>query len=322
MILGHTLDGNDPLGRGGNRIVAKMHGRGARMIGAAQKFELHPCLSHDGFHCTKRPSERFEDRSLLDVKFQVGKRVVAERCARNILGIQSEVFDGGANGNSIRVLAIQEIFVEPADKRAAADKWCAEADSFLFGKADDFDGEGKAPTIERFEESDGDNNSENAVIGSGVGNRVEMRAEQQAGRRGLHSAIEGAQIPSGVDRHFGARGFEPLGDFAVTIVHRPGEESAARAGCVFRERRQFSAASDHFFRANCCASDCGHESSTLPAKARFDGAVGLFDRHKNLVGIVLAEAREVREKKVFVGHRQLDISDFRNIRESAFTHGV
>src|SRR5271166_5895075 len=83
MMMRGALDSNDPLGGGGDGIVAEMHGRCARMVSAAQKLERHTGLSSDGVYCSERPPYGFEDRSLLDVKFQVGERVFTQNCARN-----------------------------------------------------------------------------------------------------------------------------------------------------------------------------------------------------------------------------------------------
>lgn len=126
---------------------------------------------------------------MLDVKFEISESVMTQHRARNFCWIQSKVFDGGANGNSIRVLALEKFFIEPADERAAADEGYAETDAFLFGKTEDLDREGKPATSERFEESNRHDNSENAVVGSRIGDRIEVRAEKQPWRSGLGGGV-------------------------------------------------------------------------------------------------------------------------------------
>jgi hypothetical protein len=172
--VGGALDGNDPFRCGGEGIVPEMHWRGACVIGAAQKFELHASLSRDGIHGSKRATKRVEDRPLLDVKFEIGEGLVTQHGTRNLCWIQSKVSDGGANGNSMRILAVEKLLIEPADQGAAADEGYAETDAFLFGKTDDLDCEGKPATSERFEESDCYDNAENAVVGSRIGDRIEV----------------------------------------------------------------------------------------------------------------------------------------------------
>src|SRR5271155_1156033 len=124
-----------------------MHRGCTGMVGTANKYKLHARLRRDGFHYAERPANRFENRSLLDVKFQVRKRVVAQYRSWNFRRVQSKVFDGGANGDSVHVLALQKFFVEPADERAAADERSAEAHSFLFGKTENLDRERKPAAI-------------------------------------------------------------------------------------------------------------------------------------------------------------------------------
>ena len=84
VTLRRALDRDDPLRGGGDGVVPEMHGRRARVIGAAQKLELHARLRGDGIDRSERPADGFEDWSLLDVKFQIGERVVAQGRARNV----------------------------------------------------------------------------------------------------------------------------------------------------------------------------------------------------------------------------------------------
>ena len=70
----------------------------------------------------------------------------------------------------------------------------------------------------------------------GTVSRCEPRSS--LGAEGCAAAYKAAQIAGRVDSHFGPRGYEPLGDFAVTIMHRRREKRAPRAASIFRERRQ------------------------------------------------------------------------------------
>src|SRR5580658_10107276 len=63
MVVGRTLDRHDPLGGGGDSIVAEMHRCCARMVGPAQKFDRHAGLCSNGVYCAERPSNGLEDWS-------------------------------------------------------------------------------------------------------------------------------------------------------------------------------------------------------------------------------------------------------------------
>src|ERR1700733_114503 len=64
------------------------------------------------------------------------------------------------------------------------------------------------------------------------------------------------------------------------------------------------------------------EGSGLSANTCFDVAVRLVGGNEDLVRIVLAEAREIDEKAVFVRHDELDLINLRCIFERALGHGV
>src|SRR5258708_6956712 len=61
----------DPFGRPGERVVAKVHGRGAGVICLAFKDDLIAALADDRVDDSERQRERFEHRSLLDVKLDI-----------------------------------------------------------------------------------------------------------------------------------------------------------------------------------------------------------------------------------------------------------
>jgi hypothetical protein len=258
MIVGGAFDGDNPFGSSSDRIVTEMHRRCARMIRAASKHKFHARLRGNGIYGSERPAEGFEDRALLDMKFQVGERVVAQDGAWKIRGIQSEVFDGRANGDSIGVLPIQEFFIECAGERAAADEWRTKADAFFFGKTSNIDGEGKMTAFQGFDQRNGDNHSENTVVGSRIGNSIEMRAKQKPGRIRLRGRIKAAQVSGGIDAYVGARSAEPSSDFTMAVMHRRRKKRAANAAAAFRERSKEFAAGHHFFGARFCVRSYGH----------------------------------------------------------------
>ncbi len=59
-----------------------------------------------------------------------------------------------------------------------------------------------------------------------------------------------------------------------------------------------------------------------PPHGGFDGAVGLVGGNEDLVRVVSAEAAEVDEQVVLVGHAQGDLVDDAGVLERGFGHGV
>jgi hypothetical protein len=258
MMMRGALDGNDPFCRGSDSVVTEVHRRCARMVGPASKHKLHTRLRGNSVHSSERPDKRLEDRALLDVKFQVGESVVAQDGAWKIPGIQSEVFDGGTNGDSIGILAIEEFFLECANKRTAADERRAKADAFFFGKTGDFDRERKMAALQGFDQSSGDDHSENAIVGSRIRDGIEVRAKQEPRCIGLRGWVKAAQISSGIHRDVRVSLDEPTSDFAVTVMHWRRKERAPNTAVVFRESGEAFAAGNHFCGARFCVRSYGH----------------------------------------------------------------
>ena len=62
--------------------------------------------------------------------------------------------------------------------------------------------------------------------------------------------------------------------------------------------------------------------SSGAADGGFDGAVGFVGGDEDVVGVVLAEAGEVDEEVVLVGHEEIDLVDEGGVVERGFGHGV
>ena len=84
------------------------------------------------------------------------------------------MFDGLAHGNSLSILEAQELFIESADQRAAANERCAEANSFFLGETDDLNPERKPSPFQGLQQRDGEDYAKNAVVGSRVGDGIEV----------------------------------------------------------------------------------------------------------------------------------------------------
>ena len=70
-----------------------------------------------------------------------------------------------------RVDALEELVVDGADQRAAADERHAEAHAFFLGEPDDLDRERQRPALKQIDERDGQHDAEHAVERAGVAAR-------------------------------------------------------------------------------------------------------------------------------------------------------
>ena len=122
------------------------------MIRASDKAQIHSRLSNDRFHDTQRPSQRFQHRSLLDMKLEKSERIWLQLGARNFPWIQPKILDGRSNRNSIRIGSVQKLLIQPAHQRAAANERRAEPNTFFFRKANDFDPEGQPSAPESLDQ--------------------------------------------------------------------------------------------------------------------------------------------------------------------------
>jgi hypothetical protein len=111
---------------------------------------------------------------LLDVKFHVAQNIVSQLSLGNLAGIQSKIFDGAAHRNSPGILAVEKFVVNPAHQRPATDKRRAKANSLLLREAKDFNCKRQPTPIESLQQCNREHNSEHAIVGAGVWNRIEM----------------------------------------------------------------------------------------------------------------------------------------------------
>ena len=70
VVGGVALDFDDPLGGGGEGVLAKRHGGGAGVVGVAFEGELEAGLAYDGFDYGEGAVGLVEDGALLDVDFE------------------------------------------------------------------------------------------------------------------------------------------------------------------------------------------------------------------------------------------------------------
>src|SRR5439155_17421218 len=160
------------------------------------------------------------------------------------------------------------------------------------------------------------------LVSTGIQQRIELRSDTQPRSISLLGPIKAAQISSCIDGHVGSHRVQPTGDLPMTITHGRREKRPPGVTKIFRERRQFLAASDNLFglRANSCALEYCHGVLALSANACLDITVWLVDWHKNFIRVVLPKSSEIYQKIVLVRQGQFDFFNVRNIRKNGFTH--
>ncbi len=75
-----SFDGNNPLGRGGDGIPAKVHGSSASVVGVTDENKFHASLSGNRFDHTQRQLQRIQNGALFNMKFQVSQSVGVNLC--------------------------------------------------------------------------------------------------------------------------------------------------------------------------------------------------------------------------------------------------
>ena len=135
------------------------------MIGFAVEGEGEAALACYRVNYSEGEIQAFEDWALFDVELEAGGGVRAELRGGELRGVETESADGFEN--------LRRGF-ESSGERAAADERFAEADTFFFGEADDFDGQGCGIKSDCFNKSYTKDYSEDAVEGAGIGDCVEV----------------------------------------------------------------------------------------------------------------------------------------------------
>ena len=189
------------------------------------------------------------------------------------------------------VPAIQQLFIEPSDQRAAADERSAEAYAFLLGKSDDLD---RKRQLSRFQaipvrslRARPPEHRHTRRHSGWYPNAIRSTALQRTASR---TGVKSTQIACRIHARL-----SPQPRSAILKSRDGSRASPDRETCGVSQRgprkgRQQLATRDDFVCASACVIKSGHEVSSLPAKPRLNGAVWLIDGHKNLVGVVLAEA--------------------------------
>ena len=222
------------------------------MVGAAQECELQPALAGDGFDHSQRPSQcspepvlaRCEIPRNPEYRFSTPAVESLQDSIQNLRWPCARKFLARPAGLAS--------FIESADQCAAADEWRAETNSFLFGEANDFNSERKSSPIQSLQQRNRQHHAEHPVVSSGVGDRIEMRSQQQSRRFRFCSQDR-------TRANFRRRQFLPCPepfrpstqDFLVAIAHRRGKKSPPRAAGVFTEAWRAAGSGRSLLRSRC-----------------------------------------------------------------------
>jgi hypothetical protein len=139
---------------------------------------------------------------------------------------------------------------------------------------------------------DAEYNAKDAVEGAGVGDGVEVGADEKAWAVSGETGPDASQIARGVDVRRHACGFHPTFQKCVYVVHWRREKETRYLSWGLGATGELAAAGDYAVGSIfICA--CHHylfRPSGHSADARFDVAVGLVGGNEDFVWIVLTEA--------------------------------
>ena len=188
------------------------------------------------------------------MNLKIGECFVGHDRVPKICRVEAVVANGFGYSDAVSIRACEGLRVELADECEASQKWFVEAHAFFFGEADDFDGERKMLAAQLLDYSDAEHNAEDAVEGAGVGDGVEVGADEKAWGVRRETGPDAAQIAHGVDAHRHSCGLHPIFQECVYFVHRWREEEARYFARHIGTRGKLPAAGDDAVGAICiCA---------------------------------------------------------------------
>ena len=97
----------DPFRGAGQRIVAKVHGGGSRVVGLTLEDHLKTALAGNRLHNSQVETEAFEYRALLDVEFDVAERISSSLGVTDSQRIEAKCANGIDDSHAIRVAPLE-----------------------------------------------------------------------------------------------------------------------------------------------------------------------------------------------------------------------
>ena len=184
----------------------------------AQNRQAESTCAADRGDNSERGTCGFKLRPLLDVCLEVAVHIRFHGIA-DPRGIKSEIDHRLAHGHASRVRGVEVLVLPHAGHRFAAKHRDAESHPLLVAEADDLECERKRDIAQLIGDRDAEDDSERAVIAPGIGDGVEVRAEDEGGQARLASLASTADVARGVGPGGEARLTHPAVDeFVSTTV--------------------------------------------------------------------------------------------------------
>src|ERR1700733_12475134 len=132
------------------------------------------------------------------MELEVCEDVAGKNCYWELFRIDIVGFDGLPDADAVSIRTSKFFRIQLSDKGEAAEKGFAETYTLFFREADDLDRNGKIFPLEFFNDGHSENNTEDAIEGSGVGHRVEVRTDEDTRRTRRRPRTEPVQIADSI----------------------------------------------------------------------------------------------------------------------------
>ena len=154
------------------------------------------------------------------------------RCLVDPAWVETEVEERLVQGHPVAVAQVPPVLEPVPGDGLGAEQGGAEARALLVAEADQLQGEGELDVVQPLGDGDRHDDPEHPVVGAGVGDGVEVRAQQQRGQPRLATLASAAHVAGGVDPGAQAGVGHPAGDHLVGPGVLGGQVGALEVGGV------------------------------------------------------------------------------------------
>jgi TPR repeat len=218
------------------------------MIRFAFERDIDAALASDRFHNSQRKVEAFEDRTLLDVEFQITECTVLDSRVENSRRIESKRADRVKHPSTIAIFGIQQLIVGGAHQRAASKERHAKAHALFLRKAHHFDPELEPPPRNQFHERDREHHSQDTIESPSPGNRIKMRPDKKGRHVTLRSIVAPPHIAGCVHMNAHTGILHPRAESRMNFMHRGREKPASCKTGFFCKFRKLTTSPDDVVR--------------------------------------------------------------------------
>jgi hypothetical protein len=176
---GEQLGGKRQFGGGWQWVSPQVHGDRSSMTSFSGEGGEESGLAGNGRDDAQRSIDRFQERALFDMYFDVSEGLSWPQCSRcQALRFAAKRCNRFSKGDALTVWAIEKGTVKRSGQRRAAKVRCLESKALFIRKGDDLDGERQAfsPLGQSLDGGDGDQDAEWAIVLSGIAHAVEVAA--------------------------------------------------------------------------------------------------------------------------------------------------